>query len=111
MKLKKQIELDVDQTLASLDAVSRVVPEPYFFTRVMARLNKGEKGFWGSALVFLSRPVIAFATIIIAICANAFIYFQSSNDSSKSSTQGEQLFATEYNLSDNTIYDSTTEPE
>jgi hypothetical protein len=49
--------------------------------------------------------------IVIAIFVNAVIYYQSASESSQSTGEGEQLFANEYNLSANTIYDSTSEPE
>jgi hypothetical protein len=111
MKNKGHIQQEVDKTLNSLDGADRATPNPFLFTRVMASLKKDEKNFWSGALAFLSRPTVAFATIFIAIFVNAFIYYQSTSESSQSSGEGEQLFANEYNLNASTIYDSTSEPE
>jgi hypothetical protein len=111
MKNKGHIQQEVEKTLNSLDGADRATPNPFLFTRVMVRLKKEEKNFWSGALAFLSRPTVAFATIVVAIFANAIIYYQSRSESSQSTGEGEQLFANEYNLTANTIYDSTSEPE
>jgi hypothetical protein len=111
MKNKGHIQEEVDKTLSSLDGADRAAPKPFLFTRVMSRLKKDEKNVWSSALAFISRPSVAFATIILAIFVNAVIYYQSRSESSQSTGEGEQLFANEYNLTANTIYDSTSEPE
>jgi len=81
------------------------------FTRIKASLEKEEESFWNNALTFLSHPKVAFATIVIAIFVNAVIFFESRSESSQSAGEGEQIFANEYNLADNTIYDSPIEPE
>ena len=109
MKNKGHIQQEVDKTLSSLDGVERATPDPFLFTRVMASLKRDEKNFWSSALAFLSRPTVAFAMIVIAILVNAVIYYQSRSESSQSIPEGEQLFANEYNLTANTIYDSTSD--
>jgi hypothetical protein len=111
MKNKGHIQQEVDKTLSSLGGANRATPRPFLFTRVMANLKNDEKNFWSSALAFLSRPTVAFATILLAIFVNAVIYYQSRSESSQSTGEGEQLFANEYNLTANTIYDSTSEPE
>ena len=111
MKNKGHIQQEVDKTLNSLDGAERATPNPFLFTRVMASLKKDEKNFWSSALAFLSRPTVAFTTILVAIFVNAVIYYESKSESSQSAGEGEQLFANEYNLTANTIYDSTSEPE
>ena len=110
MKSRTLIEKEVDRTLDSLDGVERANANPFLFTRIVARL-KEEKNLWVNALTFLSRPTIAFATILLAILINAILYFESRSESLQSAGEGEQVFANEYNLTDNTIYDSNSEPE
>lgn len=111
MKDKKHIEREVDKTLNSIEGINRALPEPYLFTRVKARLEKEEKSFWYTAVTFISRPVVAFTTIIIAVLINALIVFELRSETSQPANEEEQLFANEYNLTNNTIYDSTIEPQ
>jgi hypothetical protein len=112
MKNKEQIQREVDKTLDSLDGIKKASANPYLFTRIKSALEKEEKNVWSKALSFISQPSVAFATIIIAIFINAILLFQSRPaQPSQSSREGEQVFANDYNLADNTIYDSTIEPE
>ena len=111
MKSRTLIEQEVDKTLDSLDGVERANANPFLFTTLVARLKKEEKNLWVNALTFLSRPTIAFATVVLAIFINAILYFESRSESLQSAGEGEQVFANEYNLTDNTIYDSNSEPE
>jgi hypothetical protein len=111
MKSKEHIQNEVERTLNSLDGMQRAASNPYLFTRVKARIEKDEKNFWTSAIAFMSRPAVAFTTILIALFINAAVFYESrSEQPSQSASEGEQLFASDYNLSDNTIYDSTIEP-
>jgi hypothetical protein len=110
MRNKEYIQQEADKTLNSFDGIQRAASNPYLFTRIKARLEKDEKNFWSSALSFISRPAVAFATILIVIFINAAVFFESRSESSQPANEGEQLFASDYNLTDNTIYDSTIEP-
>ena|SRR5215469_16690090 len=112
MKNKEQIQHEVDKTLDSLEGIQQASVNPYLFTKIKAALKKEEKNVWSRALSFISRPSVAFATIIIAIFINAILFFEfRSSQHPQSSREGEQVFASDYNLADNTIYDSTVEPE
>jgi len=111
MRTKKQIEQEADKTLNSFDGLHRAAPQPYLFTRVKARLMRKEKNAWSTAFSFLSRPTVAFAMILIALFVNAFLFFEFRAEPVQASGEGAQMFANEYNLTDNTIYDSTVEPE
>jgi hypothetical protein len=111
MKSKEHIQNEVEKTLNSLDGIQRATSNPYLFTRVKASLEKDEKNFWSTAVAFISKPTVAVTTILIAIFINAAVFYESrSEQPSQSASEGEQLFASDYNLSDNTIYDSTIEP-
>ncbi len=111
MNRKEHIQQEVERTLNSLDGIQGAASNPYLFTRVKARLEKHEKNFWGTALAFISRPAVAVTTILIAIFINAVVFYESrSEQPTQSASEGEQLFANDYNLTDNTIYDSTIEP-
>ena len=108
---KNRLEREVDKTLNSIEGIKRAVPEPYLFTRVKASLEREEKSAWYTAVTFMSRPSVAFTTIVLAVFINALIVFELRSETSQPSGEEEQLFANEYNLTNNTIYDSTIEPQ
>ena len=111
MNDKRHIQEEVEKTLNSLDGVQRAVANPYLFTRIRAAVGNDEKGFWGKALTFVSRPSVAVPAVVLTILVNTAILFEFKSDKVQTPQDEEQVFASEYNLSDNTIYESTIEPE
>ena len=111
MNTKKPIQEEVENTLNSLDGIQRAAANPYLFTRITARLEGEEKSFWSRALTFLSRPSVAVPAIVLTILINTAIFFEFRSQKTQIPQEDEQAFASEYNLSDNTIYESTIEPE
>jgi nucleoside phosphorylase len=112
MKAKKHIEQEVDKTLDSLDGIQKAVANPYLYTRIKAKLEKVEKSVWGIVISFVGRPAVALAAVLLVVLINASIIFKSGSGEAQSTGQDpEQLFASEYNLSDTIIYDSTIDPE
>ena len=111
MDNKKTIKEEIEKTLSSLDGIQRAAASPYLFTRIKARLENEEKSFWGRALTFLSRPSVAVPAIVLTILINTAIFFEFKSENVQIPQDEEQAFAREYNLGDNTIYESTIEPE
>jgi hypothetical protein len=111
MKNKQQIQEEVDKTLESLDSLQKATANPYLFTRIKARLEREEKSFWSRSITFISRPAVAIMAILLATTINAIVFFESRTETVQTTQEGEQLFASEYNLTDSTIYDSTIDPE
>lgn len=109
MKDKRHIQEEVDKTLASLDGITRAPANPFLFTRIQAALQKEERNFWSQAFAFISRPAISVAAITIAIIINAAVFFESRSEVVQNTQDEEQVFASEYNLSTNMIYDATME--
>jgi hypothetical protein len=107
MKAKKHIEHEVDKTLGSLDGIQRAEANPYLFTRIKARLEKEERSLWSLATEFISRPAVAITAIFVAVLINLTVFFEFRPEPSETGQEDEQLFASEYNLSSDTIYDST----
>jgi len=111
MDNKKRIQDEVEKTLNSLDGIERAVANPYLFTRIKACLEKDEKSVWSKALTFMSRPSVAVPAIVLTVLINTAIFFEFRSEKVQTPQDEEQVFASEYNLSDNTIYESTIEPE
>jgi len=111
MNDKKQIGAEVEKTLESLDGIQRAAANPHLFTRIKAGLEKDERSFWSRALTFISRPSVAVPAIVLTILINTVIFFEFKSERIQIPQDEEQVFAKEYNLGDNTIYESTIEPE
>ncbi len=110
MKNRQKIQSEVEKTLSCLDGVKKATPNPYMYTRVKARLEKEQKGFWIRAFFFLNRPAIAVAAIVVAVMINTAVFFEFRSETAQENTdENEQVFASEYNLSSTTIYDATTD--
>lgn len=73
MNRQPDFKKKADQTLKSLEGIQRAEPQPYFFTRVKARLERGEKNIWEVMGVFLARPAIAFSGLCLILAINIFI--------------------------------------
>ena len=76
MKIRPDIERKVQETLESLDGIQRAEPRPYFYTRVMARLQKDEKTIWETMGSFLARPAVAVAGLCFILIFNAVLLFR-----------------------------------
>jgi hypothetical protein len=63
----------VEETLNSLDGIRRAEPQPYFYTRLIARLQRNDKTLWESLGSFIARPAIAVASLCIILAFNAFM--------------------------------------
>jgi len=111
MNNRKNIQEEIEKTLSSLDGIQRTEASPYLVTRIKARLEREEKSFWGRALMFLTRPSVAVPAIVLTILINTVLFFEFKSEKIQIPQDEEQAFAREYNLSDNTIYESTIEPE
>ncbi len=102
MKTFSNIEKKVEETLTSFDHAHRASANPFLFTRIMASLNAEEKSAWTVALRFLSRPVIAFATVLVIILINSLALYESSETTQITVQEEDQVFASEYNYSSST---------
>src|SRR5215204_5359351 len=97
MKQIHDIEQEVNRTLESIDKIQRAGANPYLFTRIKASIQTREKSVWNAASNFISKPLVAFAAILIAILINVFMFLQT-NDGSNQPADTDQVFASEYNL-------------
>jgi hypothetical protein len=111
MKTEKQVEQEVDKTLDSLNGMKRASANPYLYTRIQSRMQNDGGRIWGTITGFLTRPVVAFAAILLIILINLAVFFQNSKDNLPIAQDDEQLFASEYNLSGGGIYDATIDQQ
>jgi hypothetical protein len=76
MKRHTGIDKKVEDALNSLDGIERSAPQPWFFTRVKARLDREEHTGWASIGSFLSKPAVAFATLGFILILNGVLLFR-----------------------------------
>ena len=104
MTSKDFIQQEVEKTLQSLDGVKRAEANPYLFTRIKARMQQNTP--WERISSFVSRPVIAFATLLLIMAINAIVVFGTGkNESTGTGEIAVTDIADEYNSSATTIYD------
>lgn len=74
---KHELDNKIETALDSLDHVSRVGPGPFFYTRVVARLQRRDRTLWEKISGFISQPAVAFAVIALVVSLNTLAIFQS----------------------------------
>ena len=95
MNKPQNINKRVDEVLNSLDGIQKAEPNPYFFTRLRARLERDEKSLFEKMGIFMARPVVAISGLCLVLALNAFILIQKDNTSDTSggqvATNGKQI--------------------
>ena len=71
--MKPDLEKRIEDTLNSLDGIQRAEPQPFFYTRVIGRLQREQKNVWEMMGSFLSRPVVVVAGLVLILVMNAFM--------------------------------------
>jgi len=115
MDKRTDIGKKAEKTLESLDGIKRAEPQPFFYTRLIARLEREQKNIWELAGSYLARPAVAIVGLCLILAFNIVILVQ--KDSATTTTtptyamdaaqDDESIFA-----SANTTYDyENLEPE
>lgn len=84
MKTRPEVEKQVQAALDSLDGIQRAEPQPFFYTRLMGRLQRDQRTIWETMGSFLARPAVAFASLFLILLLNVFIVTQRDNEANSS---------------------------
>lgn len=77
MNERQNIEQKVNRALESLDGIGRAETAPWFYTRLKARLEKGEGvTVWERAGSFLARPAVVITGLCVILVANLTLLLQ-----------------------------------
>ena len=87
----------IENALNSLSGIERACTDPYFFTRLEARMT-AEKSIWEKVSAFLSQPVIAFAGIFLVLMINSFVIFSDNTATDNSNKTEIAGIVDEYSL-------------
>lgn len=113
MDQRRDIQQETAQTLRSLDGVQRAEPAPYFYTRLMARMQQSRAAdAWDRLIALITRPAVAISALVLILGANGIMFAsQLKNKTELAETIRQQTFADEYQLGINTFYEyEKTEP-
>src|SRR5687768_14884713 len=103
MTRNTEIEKKVEAALDSLSAITRAEPNPFLFTRLEARLAKGQRGSWDKLTRAITRPAVAFLSISLVVVLNMFIVLSEPSESPIPDSS-DLAVVDEYN-STTTLYD------
>lgn len=113
MKQIPDMEQKLAKALESLDGIQRATPQPYFYTRLKARLTKNDRE-WAGITGFISRPAYALAMICVVLLINTWAVVQDNSDTTTTTQANalqmvtDQQLPDEYNVAVNTFYDYET---
>jgi hypothetical protein len=115
MKQRRDIQQETEQALNSLNGARRAEPAPYFYTRLMARMQQARPvDAWERLIALITRPSVAISALVLILAANAWMFaagFSSSSAERMEASALQQAFADEYQLGINTFYEyEKTEP-
>ena len=99
MEHEQKIIREVEKTLELLEQAERLRPNPFFFTRVQARIREKKKELAWQALPGILKPVLL--AILLAVNIFTAVYFVSTNKVKTSSSVRTELkseFAQEFRL-------------
>jgi len=104
MTQKNNMEKRINEALSSLDGIQRATPRPFFYTRLMAKIEQNEKGVWENVSSFITRPVMLFATVCIVLLLNVAVLYKNHVSSAKitAAEQLEQVPNDAYDVASNT---------
>jgi len=105
MKKNSSVEKKVDATLGSIDGIQPAIPSPYFYTKVLAKINSDNGSVWEKWSAFFLRPTIAFAIICFIIVINALVLYSKYDNYVPPPDQTLLASSDEYNESITALYD------
>lgn len=73
MNKKEKIEQEISKTLEKFDQADNMPPNPYFYTRVQARLEKKQKH--QNVFFAILKPALIIALVVLNV-STAFWYFR-----------------------------------
>ncbi len=61
---------DIDRILNSIDGISPASPSPYFYDKLLRKLNTTEKNIWERWSGFIARPAVLIAGFVLIVMLN-----------------------------------------
>jgi hypothetical protein len=106
MQQDNSIEYRVEETMNSLDGLQKASPAPFFYTRLMARMEAEEKNLWENITSFITRPYVIASVISFIIVLNMTAVFRQA-DPQDLVEQSDISMVDEYKTASTSFYDYT----
>jgi len=103
MNKMTDIQKKIDEAMDSILNIGQATPQPFFYTRLMARIQRQESNGWEKISGLISRPVVALITVSTVLMLNIYVALNETSSSVNSSEISE--LATADDLGTNTFYD------
>ena len=106
MNRSSDLNSKVEAALHSLEGIKRAEPGPFFFTRLMAKMNREDNAAWSHVVSFITRPMVVLAGLAIVILCNVIAAYRDSRQMVP--VQGESLeqaYADDYSVNTTSLYD------
>ena len=104
---------EIENTLQSLEGISRADMPPFFYTRLQAQLDK-RAAATGTFWMVITKPAVSLITLSLLVVLNVAAisyYLRSSKKNASKTTTGIEAFAQEYDLSASSAYNYKTTNE
>src|SRR5215471_6631645 len=98
----------IEQALSSIDHIQRAKAPSFFYTRLVARMERENSG--GPVVRLLARPALAItlAAIILVVNATAILEMWNKDKSTAVPDNQQLVSATDYPMSTYPVYDDNT---
>lgn len=103
MNKMTDIQQRIDEAMDSILNIAHATPQPFFYTRLMARIESQESSGWEKISGLISRPMVAFITLSTVLMLNIFVALNGTSPSLNRAEMSE--VATADDLGTNTFYD------
>jgi hypothetical protein len=87
MQQYDDIQRQVDLTMGSLDGMSKAEATPFFYTRLMARMEAGSDSIWTRSLAFLAKPAVALSILVVFLLINGYLIMSNLNQTEENFQQ------------------------
>ena len=101
MKSREQIQSEVDKTLDSLEGLQRAETTPFFYTRLMARMDSAPTSVWNQWMAFIARPAVSLGLLFLFLLMNGYLIFNKFSQDNESVPQGSDYVAQQITYFDN----------
>ena len=98
----------IEEVLNILDGIQRAEPQPFFYTRLKARMEAAHFSIWDTVSnrvsSLISKPLIAVAGVFLVLVLNLFAIY-SHTMSTNNNDQSDVVTTEEYSVVSNPFYD------
>lgn len=97
----QNIRREVERTMESLEGLKRAETDPFFYTRLMARLERTETNVWNRWMEFLSRPAVSLGLLFLFLLMNGYLLVNRLSADDDQVTPGSEYVAQQITYFDN----------